>query len=185
MNSKQNWSQFSLWGITQMHRIDSETGKKQNEIKKGDDYYEYHFTGADKSKYWTWKELSIPASNIEKASQAATKGGQVKVIEVQVPECHPTTTCQSFLEAGSVEDKILKGENLDWSNVGEDDVVIWLFSKFNKGVQLVEYFNPGKPLESDKPSWALAWTQPLQEILETRLQLNRSYDEASSKNLNS
>ncbi len=185
MNNKQNWGLFSLWGITQMKRIDEETGKANNDKRGGTDYYEYHFIAADKGDYWTWKELhGTPAWNTEKASKAT----RAKIIEVRVPECHPITTCKSYLEDPKIEEKLLKGEDLDWDEIGEDDIVVWLFSKFNKGVQLTEYFNPGeKPriIDISKRGWAGDWASPLTETLDSRLGMGKLYEKDNGIKANS
>ena len=168
----QNWGAFSTWGIEQIERFKNEVGfdddDKDNKIE---------FQAAPRDKYW------------ERGPTTELPEKKGKVYTIYAPECYPILTCRSLFEhtreeGGSKKtllERFSKGGDVIWGDIGADAAVRWLTSKFNKAVPLLEYYNPGKPFERRDFGWGKTWADPLKELLEARLKLNKALEGPKGK----
>lgn len=162
----QFWGAFGNWGVTQMERIGNEVG---NRI--GKEMFRYQFIPAKKTENWSHK--------ITDELDAEGK----RIVEVRVPECAPVTLAGSFWEFHEVGqadrrallDYLRKKDEIPWDDHGlrEDMWAIYVAAHFNKAVQGLEYFNPGKPIELGDYGWAMTWAKPFIETMRTRLKVDK------------
>ncbi len=154
-SKEQEWGAFGKWGLSQIERIKNKTGKKNSR--------DFLFEGADSpSRFWKHKP----------------KNGQVLIY---VPECYPTTSMRSFWEEYREGEegptlllRLQQGQKIDWRQVSTDPwKTNYLTVLLRKANGLLEYFNPGKPIELGKFGAAKAWADPLLDILK-RLHLERN-----------
>jgi len=163
------WGAFGKWGVTQMERIKRETAfdkdKDKIELKSAPSLGQF------------WRAV--------RTSKTTAQGGNV--IEVYVPECYPTTSMKSFWEETKIGkrellDYLLKREEIPWRQVGADPWIGYLAIRLNKAVKLLEYFNPGKPMETGRFGYVKAWADPLLDIYR-RLNLQETLGERNFGNL--
>lgn len=170
------WGIFGKWGVTQLKRIKDESNLRG-------DRDEIRFLAASRNNYWEWDKTNEPSSDPRKAAA----GG--KIFEVYVPECYTTAPCGSFWEETKISqfgangrerkmsllDYLRTGDSIPWEDVSQDAWSIYLFGKFHKAYQLLEYFNPEKPpqkFDMRQDGWGSIWANPLLELF-TRLGLDR------------
>ncbi len=171
--SQHHWKAFGRWGAIQVGiRID-----RLNELfNDNDKMYEIRFAPAQKGQYWELTEL--PGEK----SRDTRKDKKAKVYQIDIPECYPVTTTNSFLEnthcqyeksgkrkGGNILDAFLGGYEVTWDEVNQDAWAIYMFGKFHKAVQLLEYWDgvesgEGKPIELGKPFAVKTWADPLREL---------------------
>ncbi len=164
----QEWGAFGKWGVLQIEIIKKETGKKAED---------FIFKGANSpSQFWHY--------------EVEEKRGKILIY---VPECYPVTTMGSFWETYTDKDKkgreasllqrIKEKQEINWESVDTDPwKTNYLTVMLNKANKLVEYFNPGVPLEEGK---IREWARPLLDIF-VRLKLrpeNKILDEKQFHNL--
>lgn len=148
-----------------MSRIKKKTGIS---LSKDD----VEFKSAPPGQYWRYKKTK----RLPKEQEKRDKGG--RVYEIYAPEVYPVTSAKSFLEETRVGDKSLldilyEGGDIPWGKVTEDSWAIYMHSNFNKAVQLLEYWKPGKPFEKRDYGWGRIWAEPLTELKEPRLRIER------------
>lgn len=161
----QEWGAFGKWGVLQIERIKKETGKEAED---------FIFEGASSpSQFWHYE---------------VKKKGKILIY---VPECYPVTTMKSFWETCVDKDKkrgkasllqrIEGKQEINWESVDTDPwKTNYLTVVLNKANKLVEYFNPGVPLEEGK---IREWTRPLLDIF-VRLKLEPELREENERLLN-
>lgn len=158
------WGAFGKWGVTQMQRIKNESGYSgKDDIK---------FLPAKRNEYWRWKLAEGEKPTDEKK---AAQGG--RVFNVYAPECYPTTSCKSFWEESEITvsknnrtskrsllEFLRNNEIIPWEEVPQDAWAIYMYGKFHKAYQLLQVFNPEKPIDIRKPGWALDWANSTLEL---------------------
>lgn len=159
------WGAFGKWGVTQVGRITEKVGFNRSKD-------EILFSPAPKGRYWVHRKTNLEPSDEKKRKKRG------RVFEVFAPECYPVTGAKSFLEETGVEiptrpgkferkmllDFLLEGKKIPWDEVAQDAWGIYMYSKFHKAVQLLEYFTPGKPMELQKEGGVKEWADPLLEL---------------------
>lgn len=164
------WGAFGKWGVTQVDRIKSEMSRNAG---YNGDKDEIKFLPGDRSDYWSYG-LSKGENPIDEKKKEL--GGRVFVIFA--PECYPTASCKSFFEETTLEVKVssgkyeksflleylTSGKRIPWAEVSQDAWGIYMWGKFNKAFQLLQYFNPEELLDINKKGWAIAWSNPLLEL---------------------
>lgn len=152
---------FGKWGVEQMGKF-----KDKTNFRPGTD--QVMFMHTEPKKYWTYEHLRGVQPESEEARK---KGGKVYVM--YTPECYPTITAKSYWEETRVNGKpllssLLEGEEIDWEKTNQDAWPMYMFGKFNKAVQLFEYYRPGRDQQL-QAGGEEAWAKPLIELFEGRL----------------
>jgi len=160
---------FGKWGVEHVGNFKDEV----NFSFKNDEVLFFH---TEPKKYWKYEQ---PKGVKPESKEAEEEGG--RVFYMYTPECYPTITAKSFWEetkVGKPDEQVplltilLKGEDIDWDSMYQDAWPIYMFGSFNKAVQLLEYYKPGKELEEGKE---VEWTRPLMELF-GRLKPKREMD---------
>jgi len=168
------WGAFGKWAKVQMERARQETDfdSRSDDIEL--------VAATNSSEFWKAERTQRPI--IDRAARTTTQRGK---IEISVPECYPVATMKSFWEETKAGDKslldyLLEGEEIPWREAGSGLWVNYLPIKFLNAIKLLEYFKPGKEMETRKFAYAKLWADPLIDILK-RLSLERAYDDLNEQ----
>lgn len=155
------WSAFGKWGATQLGRISAEVGVPKKDI-------EFRFQPAPtRDGYWHYSRLTGEEGKPKEEEKTC-------VVLVDAPECCPVTAGVSFWEQNKLLDALVKQEPIDWEKLNQDAWSIYMMGKFHKATALMEFFEPGKPLDTRKPGTVYEWSNEILELF-VRLGIDNDY----------
>jgi hypothetical protein len=148
------WGAYGLWGQTQMEDILKRIGADKHDDRKD----KIRFAPGPTDRYW----------KVAKAREVRLSDGRIKYEPsllggyylVSAPECYPTTTCVSFLEATKAKgpdghkkpliELLLNREEIDWKSVPDSPFGSWVPSKFAKAAEQKTFFDGKVMLQEGK-----------------------------------